>query len=550
MTNKKRDPLWISIMAGLGSINRTALEIMDEPEDVQTDEEIEAENLKNKTNDALDDKYYKPSESGEAFDPLRDVDVTMSGRAGLYVIKVPFGTEDDVVGKINRQVALDNLTHKITGVYSPTAIAEYIRSGKKGVSKRKLYSQHVFLQIEKLDEEVRALIAATVGDENPFLGSMGEVGGTPKPLSRNEVEAFMEKVKEATGTSPYEEDLNMDFLPGDEVTITGGTFQAFEAVFGDYTGIGAEGDEMATVELIDAGNLTSESRVSIPVKFLPGAGEVKSSLSNELVRVAEDKIGSKLGELKKFLDELNKSALKHMGEVEGKYAAGRVEDMRADIAQTLAIDKNEDGKEDWSLVDESEYLGRIDGLISKIKGMTESFEKAEVSQQYKDLYGIDEEDFQGASDVADASKTVEVVEPPKSIPLAPTVYDSTTYTPSTDTGVTLPPTTPEQQAKYDAAKARAEEEQRIMREQIQKKRDQDANRKKKGTPPAGQVTDDLPEADPAAKKVREKERKKENKRLRKEEALAAKEKARQELEEKKRIEEQKKLQKNLRTKGD
>lgn len=139
-----------------------------------------------------------------------------------YILKVAFNREDTVREAIIKQIKMSGSEDKFGQVLVPTEdVAEFTRSGKRKIVKRKLYPGYLMLQME-LDDDTWFLIRETTGVSD-FTGTAGK----PMPMDPDEVERIIK------ASQPDEEDETpiktaIPFREGDRVRCKEGYFQNLE----------------------------------------------------------------------------------------------------------------------------------------------------------------------------------------------------------------------------------------------------------------------------------------------------------------------------------
>ena len=141
-----------------------------------------------------------------------------------YVLRVAANKEERVRDILLQKVQMEHLEDIVGRIKVPVELVKRVRGSKQTVSKRKLYSGYVFMEMEPgedghVEEKVWFMIKETsgVGD---FIGTEG----VPTAMRDTDVAKMLmeaEKPEEAPS-------IKVEFKKGDMVKIQEGAFESFE----------------------------------------------------------------------------------------------------------------------------------------------------------------------------------------------------------------------------------------------------------------------------------------------------------------------------------
>lgn len=139
-----------------------------------------------------------------------------------FILKVQVNREDSIREALLRRIRIAGLEEYFGDVIIPTEdVAEYNKSGKRRVVKRKLYPGYILVNMT-ITDDTWFLVRETpgVGD---FTGSAGK----PTPMESFEVERILKLgVSEEEGGGQIK--TAIPFRRGDRVRVKDGNFQNFE----------------------------------------------------------------------------------------------------------------------------------------------------------------------------------------------------------------------------------------------------------------------------------------------------------------------------------
>jgi len=134
-----------------------------------------------------------------------------------------YGSERKVREAILNLIEEYNLQDRIAEVIVPTEDVVEMKSGKKKISERSLYSGYVFINID-LDTALQTMIQA-VPKVSGFIGE----GNLPTPLSENDINTILDRVNNRPAPKP-----KVYFEKNEMVRIIDGPFANFTGTVDEY----------------------------------------------------------------------------------------------------------------------------------------------------------------------------------------------------------------------------------------------------------------------------------------------------------------------------
>jgi transcriptional antiterminator NusG len=139
-----------------------------------------------------------------------------------YILKVQVNREDSIRDALMRRIKIEGLEQYFGDIVVPTEdVAEFTKSGKRRIVKRKLYPGYILANMA-INDDTWFLVRETpgVGD---FTGSAGK----PTPMEPHDVERILNigGTDEEKGTAVK---TAIPFKSGDRVRVKDGYFQNFE----------------------------------------------------------------------------------------------------------------------------------------------------------------------------------------------------------------------------------------------------------------------------------------------------------------------------------
>jgi transcriptional antiterminator NusG len=139
-----------------------------------------------------------------------------------YILKVQVNREESIRDAIIRRVKIAGLERFFGEIVVPTEdVAEFNKSGKRRVVKKKLYPGYLLINLA-INEDTWFVIR-----ETPGVGDFTGAGGKPSPMDPREVERILRiGASEEEGGSQVR--TAIPFKTGDRVRVKEGNFQNFE----------------------------------------------------------------------------------------------------------------------------------------------------------------------------------------------------------------------------------------------------------------------------------------------------------------------------------
>jgi len=139
-----------------------------------------------------------------------------------YILKIQVNREDSIRDALLRRIKMNGVERYFKDVVVPTEdVAEFTKTGKRKVVKKKLYPGYLLINMAVNDESWFAIReTAGIGD---FTGS----GGKPTPMLPRDVDTILRKSKVITDeATPVKSTI--PFKKDDRVRVKEGNFQNFE----------------------------------------------------------------------------------------------------------------------------------------------------------------------------------------------------------------------------------------------------------------------------------------------------------------------------------
>lgn len=138
-----------------------------------------------------------------------------------YVVQAFSQFENSVKKALEERIEREGLQSLFGEILVPSEEVVEVRDGVKRRSERKFYPGYVLVQIDMTDEAWHL-----VNSVPRVLGFVGDSGGKPTPISSNEADAIMARVKDSTD-KPKPKTL---FDVGEMVRVCDGPFNDFTGV--------------------------------------------------------------------------------------------------------------------------------------------------------------------------------------------------------------------------------------------------------------------------------------------------------------------------------
>ncbi len=194
--------------AGVGASEATA--------DQQADTEIasgESDNTAEQTTGTA------AEETVESETPEED---SVSDEKQWYILKVQVNREDSIRDALLRRVKIAGLDEYFEEVVVPTEdVAEYNKSGKRRIVKRKLYPGYIMVHMT-LNDDTWFLVR-----ETPGIGDFTGSAGKPTPMEPREVQRIINLGRDAE-TGEVQVKTAIPFKMGERVRVKEGNFLNFE----------------------------------------------------------------------------------------------------------------------------------------------------------------------------------------------------------------------------------------------------------------------------------------------------------------------------------
>ncbi len=139
-----------------------------------------------------------------------------------YILKVQVNREESIRRALERRVKVAGLEEYFGEIVVPTEdVAEYNKSGKRRIVKKKLYPGYIMINLV-LNDDTWFLVR-----ETPGIGDFTGSAGKPTPMEPHEVQRIVMSTRGVEeGVSPVK--TSIPFKPGDRVRVKEGYFENFE----------------------------------------------------------------------------------------------------------------------------------------------------------------------------------------------------------------------------------------------------------------------------------------------------------------------------------
>ena len=184
--------------------------------------ETEPDLLTAEVEDEDEEVADEPSATDEAAAPAEDVDVPAEEVKNWYILKVQVNREDSIRDALVRRMKILGLEQYFGEIVVPTEdVAEFNKSGKRRIVKRKLYPGYLLVNMA-INDETWFLIR-----ETPGVGDFTGSAGRPTPMETRDVERILRlgATEDDGGTQVK---TAIPFSSGDRVRVKDGYFQNFE----------------------------------------------------------------------------------------------------------------------------------------------------------------------------------------------------------------------------------------------------------------------------------------------------------------------------------
>jgi transcriptional antiterminator NusG len=160
--------------------------------------------------------------SGIVLDVVEDGSDEDAARMEWYILKVQVNREDSIRDALLRRIKIEGLEEYFADVIVPVEeLAEYTKTGKRRIVKRKLYPGYILVHMVINDD------TWFVVRETPGVGDFTGSAGKPTPMETREVERILRLgTPQEDGAAPVK--TSIPFRSGDRVRVKDGNFQNFE----------------------------------------------------------------------------------------------------------------------------------------------------------------------------------------------------------------------------------------------------------------------------------------------------------------------------------
>jgi transcriptional antiterminator NusG len=172
--------------------------------------------------DSVEDAAEEGDASGAGAVSAAEVPEEEENVKRWYILKVQVNREESIRRALERRVKVAGLDRFFGEIVVPTEdVAEYNKSGKRRIVKRKLYPGYLMIHLA-LNDDTWFLVR-----ETPGIGDFTGSAGKPTPMADHEVQRIVmtSRGKEA-GDTPVK--TTIPFKHGDRVRVKEGYFENFE----------------------------------------------------------------------------------------------------------------------------------------------------------------------------------------------------------------------------------------------------------------------------------------------------------------------------------
>jgi len=139
-----------------------------------------------------------------------------------YVVHTQSGYEKKVKQNLEARIASMSMEERIHEVVIPMEDVVEFKNGKRVTVQKKVFPGYLLVRCD-LDDDSWYVVRNTPGIVN-FVGQ----GGKPSPLSRREVESFLQVKVEGVEPTPRRGKPRLEFEQGETVRVKEGPFANFE----------------------------------------------------------------------------------------------------------------------------------------------------------------------------------------------------------------------------------------------------------------------------------------------------------------------------------
>lgn len=161
-------------------------------------------------------------EDVEPLELIKEPDADEALSTDWYILKVQVNREDSIRDALARRVKVEGLDRFFKEIVVPTEdVAEFTKTGKRRVVKRKLYPGYIMVNMH-INDETWFLVR-----ETPGIGDFTGSAGKPTPMLQRDVERILKIGKAEDGADSHVKTA-IPFKQGDRVRVKDGYFQNFE----------------------------------------------------------------------------------------------------------------------------------------------------------------------------------------------------------------------------------------------------------------------------------------------------------------------------------
>lgn len=186
------------------------------------DEEVEDDDLE----DDEDEEEEEDDEPVAPGQPLEFIDESVADedlKFDWFILKVQVNREDSIKDALLRRVKMNGLDRYFKEIVVPTEdVAEFTKTGKRRVVKKKLYPGYILVNLAVNDD------SWFVVRETPGIGDFTGSAGKPTPMEPKDVERILRSSKLLVDEEVPGAKIAFPYKKGDRVRVKEGYFQNFE----------------------------------------------------------------------------------------------------------------------------------------------------------------------------------------------------------------------------------------------------------------------------------------------------------------------------------
>jgi transcriptional antiterminator NusG len=180
------------------------------------------DNIEDTVDDAVEEEETAEVGDVEPLEWIVEQDVEEDLSSEWYILKVQVNREDSIRDALLRRVKVEGMDRFFKEVIVPTEdVAEFTKTGKRRVVKRKLYPGYIMVNMH-INDETWFLVR-----ETPGIGDFTGSAGKPTPMLQRDVERILNIGKADDGVDTHVKTA-IPFKQGDRVRVKDGYFQNFE----------------------------------------------------------------------------------------------------------------------------------------------------------------------------------------------------------------------------------------------------------------------------------------------------------------------------------